>query len=67
MDASRLNDIGFVLKQEIDRIWRPVQAGSRFLTKTKGHYAMVELELLLHQTYLQRLLAMHQQAEKMEV
>jgi hypothetical protein len=46
MDASRLNGIGFVLKQEIDGIWRPVQAGSRFLTETEGRYAMVELELL---------------------
>jgi hypothetical protein len=45
-DASRLNGIGFVLKQEIDGIWKPVQAGSRFLTETEGRYAMVELELL---------------------
>ncbi len=45
-DASRLNSMGFVLKQEIDGIWKPVQAGSRFLTKTEGRYAMVELELL---------------------
>ncbi len=45
-DASRLNGIGFVLKQEIDGIWKPVQAGSRSLTETEGRYAMVELELL---------------------
>jgi hypothetical protein len=45
-DASRLNGIGFVLKQEIDGIWKPVQAGSRFLTETEGRYAMEELELL---------------------
>ncbi len=31
-DASRLNGIGFVLKQEIEGIWRPVQAGLQFLT-----------------------------------
>jgi hypothetical protein len=41
-----LNGIGFVLKQETDGIWKPVQAGSRFLTKTEGRYAVVELELL---------------------
>jgi hypothetical protein len=46
MDSSRLNGIGFVLKQEINGIWRSVQAGSQFLTKTEGHYAMVALELL---------------------
>jgi hypothetical protein len=45
-DACRLNGIGFVLKQEIDGIWRPVKAGSRFLTETEGRYAIVELELL---------------------
>jgi hypothetical protein len=45
-DESRLNGIGFVLKQEIDGIWRPVQAVSQFLTKTEGRYAMIELELL---------------------
>jgi hypothetical protein len=43
-DASRLNGIGFVLKQEINGIWRPVQAGSQFLTETEGRYAMVELD-----------------------
>ncbi len=26
-DASRLNGVGFVLEQEIDGIWKPVQAG----------------------------------------
>jgi hypothetical protein len=45
-DASRLNGIGFVLKQEIDGIWKPVQEGSIFLTETEGKYTMVELELL---------------------
>jgi hypothetical protein len=45
-DASRLNGVGFVLKQEIDGLWKPVQAGSRFLTKTEARYAMVKLELL---------------------
>jgi hypothetical protein len=46
MDVSRLNGIGFMLKQEIDGIWRPVQAGSQLLTETEGRYAMVDLELL---------------------
>ena len=45
-DASRNNGVGFVLKQEINGIWKPVQAGSRFLTETEARYAMVELELL---------------------
>ena len=46
-DASRLQGIGFVLKQEVEPdIWRPVQAGSRFLTITESRYAMVEIELL---------------------
>jgi hypothetical protein len=45
-DAARLNGIRFVLKQEIDGVWRLVQAGSRFLTETEGRYAMVELKLL---------------------
>ena len=45
-DTSRLNGVGFVLKQEIDGLWKPVQAGSRFLTETEARYAMVELELL---------------------
>jgi hypothetical protein len=45
-NASRLNGIGFVFKQETDIILKPVQAGSRFLTKTEGRYTMVKLELL---------------------
>jgi hypothetical protein len=35
-----------VLKQEIVGIWRTVHAQTRFLTKTEGSYAMVELKLL---------------------
>jgi len=46
-DASRLNGLGFVLKQEQnDGSWRIVQAGSRFLSSAETRYAMVELELL---------------------
>ena len=46
-DASRLNGLGFVLKQlQDDQTWRVVQAGSRFLTSAETRYAMVELELL---------------------
>ncbi len=45
-DTYRLNGIGFVLKQEIKGIWRPVQAGLRFITETEGRYAMVKLEML---------------------
>jgi hypothetical protein len=44
--VSRLNGIGFVLKQEIHGIWRPVQAGSQFFTETEEYFAMVEMELL---------------------
>ena len=46
-DASRLNGLGFVLKQlqENDQ-WRTVQAGSRFLTSAETRYAMCELEML---------------------
>ena len=47
VDASRLNGLGFVLKQQQeDESWRPVQAGSRFLTSAETPYAMVELEML---------------------
>jgi hypothetical protein len=46
-DASRLNGIGFVLKQEIDRIWKPVQAGSRFLTKMKADMQWLNLSYSL--------------------
>jgi hypothetical protein len=46
-DASRLNGPGFVLKQkQSDGNWKPVQAGSRFLTTAEVNYAMVKLELL---------------------
>ena len=46
-DASRLNGLGFVLKQQQgDGSWRIVQAGSRFLSSAETRYAMVELELL---------------------
>ena len=46
-DASRLNGLGFVLKQQQeDKTWRMVQAGSRFLTETESRYAMIEIELL---------------------
>ena len=47
VDASRLNGLGFVLKQlQEDGLWKPVQAGSRFLTSAETRYAMVELEML---------------------
>ncbi len=46
-DASRLNGLGFVLKQQQeDGVWKTVQAGSRYLTSAEERYAMVELELL---------------------
>jgi len=46
-DASRLNGLGFVLKQEVDHeVWKTVQAGSRFLSSAETRYAMIELELL---------------------
>lgn len=46
-DASRLNGLGFVIKQEQgDGTWTTVQAGSRFLSDAEKRYAMVELELL---------------------
>ena len=47
VDASRLNGLGFVLKQlQLDEEWKPVQAGSRFLTSAETRYAMIELEML---------------------
>ncbi len=47
VDASRLNGLGFILKQlQDDNTWRPVQAGSRFLTQAETRYAMIELEML---------------------
>ena len=45
-DASRLHGLGFVLLQMVDGIWKPVQAGSRFLTPTESRYTMIELEAL---------------------
>ena len=46
-DASRLHGLGFVLMQEQpDGLWKPVQAGSRFITSAEKNYAMCELELL---------------------
>ena len=30
----------------VDGVWKPVQAGSRFLTPTESRYAMIELEAL---------------------
>ena len=47
VDASRLNGLGFILKQlQDDGNWKPVQAGSRFLTPAETRYAMIELEML---------------------
>ena len=47
VDASRLNGLGFVLKQrQTTEEWKPVQAGSRFLTSAETRYAMIELEML---------------------
>ena len=45
-DASRLNGLGFVLKQLVETKWVPVQAGSRFLSLAETRYAMIELEML---------------------
>ena len=45
-DASRLNGLGFIMKQQEKDHWIPVQAGSRMLTDAERNYAMVELELL---------------------
>ena len=45
-DASRLNGLGFVLRQLHDDGWRIVQCGSRFLTDAETRYAVIELELL---------------------
>ena len=45
--VSRLNGLGFVLKQQQpDGSWRMVQAGLRFITETEQRYAMIEIELL---------------------
>lgn len=46
-DGSKLNGIGFVLKQlQEDGHWHVVQAGSRFLSPTESRYAAIELEML---------------------
>ena len=45
-DASRLNGLGFVLRQLHEDSWRIVQCGSRFLTDAETRYAVIELELL---------------------
>ena len=43
VDASMLNGLGFVLKQQQpDGSWRMVQAGSRFITETEQRYAMIK-------------------------
>jgi hypothetical protein len=47
VDASRLNGLGFLLKQLYDsKVWRVVQAGSRFLSSAESRYAMIKLECL---------------------
>ena len=47
VDASRLNGLGFLLKQlDSSSKWRVVQAGSRFLSNAETRYAMIELECL---------------------
>jgi hypothetical protein len=47
VDASRLNGLGFLLKQQgADAKWTVVQAGSRFLSSAESRYAMIELECL---------------------
>jgi hypothetical protein len=47
VDASRLNGLGFLLKQLDDsKVRRLVQAGSRFLSSAETRYAMIELECL---------------------
>ena len=45
-DASRLNGLGFALRQLHGKNWKLVQCGSRFLSDTESRYAMIELELL---------------------
>jgi hypothetical protein len=47
VDASRFNGLGFLLKQlDNSKVWRVLQAGSRFLSSAESHYAMIELECL---------------------
>ena len=45
-DASRLKGLVFVLLKLVDDVWKPVQAGSRFLTPAESRYAGIELEAL---------------------
>ena len=45
-DTSCLKGLGFVLLQLVDDVWRPVQAGSGFLTPTKSRFVMIELKAL---------------------
>ena len=45
-DASRLNGLGFVLLQKIHVVWKPILAGSRFITPTERRYATTEQEAL---------------------
>ena len=46
-DASRLNGLGFILKQQQpNNEWKTVQAGSRLLVDAETRYAMIELECL---------------------
>ena len=48
VDASRLNGLGFILKQRDANTneWWMVQAGSRFLSPAESRYAIIELECL---------------------
>jgi hypothetical protein len=47
VDASLLNGLGFILKQQNALgSWQVVQAGSRFLHSPETRYAMIELECL---------------------
>ena len=47
VDASLLNGLGFILKQQSESVtWHVVQAGSRFLRPPETRYAMIELECL---------------------
>ena len=46
-DGSKLNGLGFVLKQkQRDQTWKVIQAGSRYLTDAESRYVAIELELL---------------------
>ena len=46
-DASRLEGLGFVLRQQSqDGSWHVTQAGLRFLSNAETRYAMIELDLL---------------------